>query len=109
MPGPSATRYFHKDHLGSLAVITDEAGTVFERLAYDFWGKRHHPNGADDPSKTITSYLTAIARPPASRGRGGLPGGDKSLVLKRRNACSSQERSLIFCAEVSVPRSLTGP
>ena len=25
-PGPSATRYFHKDHLGSLAVITDEAG-----------------------------------------------------------------------------------
>jgi RHS repeat-associated protein len=54
-PGPSATRYFHKDPLGSLAVITDEAGAVSERLAYDSWGKRRHPNGADDPGEAITS------------------------------------------------------
>jgi hypothetical protein len=28
-------RYFHKDHLGSIATITDEAGAVVERLSYD--------------------------------------------------------------------------
>jgi uncharacterized protein RhaS with RHS repeats len=39
------TRYFHKDHLGSIATITDEAGAVVERLSYDPWGKRRHPNG----------------------------------------------------------------
>jgi len=41
------TRYFHKDHLGSIAVITDESGTVVERLSYDAWGKRRFINGAD--------------------------------------------------------------
>lgn len=48
-------RYFHKDHLGSISVITNEAGAVTERLSYDAWGKRRHPTGADDPSETITS------------------------------------------------------
>jgi hypothetical protein len=52
------TRYFHPDHLGSIAVITDEAGAVAERLSYDAWGKRRFPNGADDPSGSITSQTT---------------------------------------------------
>src|ERR1043166_1319903 len=31
-------RYFHQDHLGSIAVITNEAGTLAEaREAYDAW------------------------------------------------------------------------
>ena len=50
-----ATRYFHKDHLGSIAVITDEFGAVLERLSYDAWGKRRHADGSDDPSGSITS------------------------------------------------------
>jgi len=50
-----ATRYFHKDHLGSISVITDEAGAVLERLSYDAWGKRRHADGSDDPSGSITS------------------------------------------------------
>ena len=50
-----ATRYFHKDHLGSIAVITDESGAVLERLSYDAWGKRRHADGSDDPSGSITS------------------------------------------------------
>ena len=54
-PGGVFTRYFHKDHLGSIAVITDETGAVLERLSYDAWGKRRFPNGADDPAETITS------------------------------------------------------
>ena len=49
------TRYFHKDHLGSIAVITDESGTVLERLSYDACGKRRFPNGVDDPAGVITS------------------------------------------------------
>jgi hypothetical protein len=42
------TRYFHKEHLGSVAVITNESGTVLERLSFDAWGKRRFPNGTDD-------------------------------------------------------------
>src|SRR5262245_20328846 len=53
--GSTLARYFHKDHLGSVAVITDESGTVLERLSFDAWGKRRYPNGADDPSGSITS------------------------------------------------------
>jgi RHS repeat-associated protein len=53
-----ATRYFHKDHLGSIAVLTDEAGAVVERLSYDAWGKRRFPDGSDDPAETITSQTT---------------------------------------------------
>jgi hypothetical protein len=30
-----ATRYFHKDHLGSIAVITSETAVVLERLSFD--------------------------------------------------------------------------
>lgn len=54
----SHTRYFHNDHLGSVAVITDQAGTVVERLSYDAWGKRRQPNGSDDPTGSITSQST---------------------------------------------------
>jgi len=54
----TTTRYFHKDHLGSTAVITDESGAVVERLAYDAWGKRRNTNGADDPTNSLTSLTT---------------------------------------------------
>lgn len=53
-----AMRYYVSDHLGSIAVITDEIGAVVERLAYDAWGKRRFPSGADDPSGSITSQTT---------------------------------------------------
>ncbi len=52
------TRFFTTDHLGSIAVLTDEAGAVTERLSYDAWGKRRFPNGTDNPSGTITSETT---------------------------------------------------
>jgi len=53
-----STRYFHTDHLGSVAVITNEAGAVVERLSYDAWGKRRFTNGTDDPTCSITSQTT---------------------------------------------------
>jgi hypothetical protein len=50
-----STRYFHTDHLGSIAVITNETGAVVERDSHDAWGKRRFATGADDPTGSITS------------------------------------------------------
>ena len=36
----SVVRYVHQDHLGSIVALTDEAGTVVERFAYDVYGQR---------------------------------------------------------------------
>jgi RHS repeat-associated protein len=59
-PETVSTRYFHTDHLGSVSVITDEAGAVTPggRLSYDAWGKRRFTNGADDPTGSIVSETT---------------------------------------------------
>jgi hypothetical protein len=65
--GTSKTHYFHKDHLGSIGVITDELGAVVQRLAYDAWGKRRNADGTDEPlAQSIPSQLDQNA--PASRG-----------------------------------------
>ncbi|MAZ10510.1 MAG: hypothetical protein CMN90_12650 [Sutterellaceae bacterium] len=42
-----STKYLHKDHLGSVVLITGETGTVLERYSYDAWGKRRNLNGTD--------------------------------------------------------------
>jgi hypothetical protein len=46
-----STRYLHRDNLNSTTTITDEAGVVVERMAYEPFGKRRFPNGADDAGK----------------------------------------------------------
>jgi RHS repeat-associated protein len=51
------TRYFHRDHLSSTTLLTDEAGNVVERLSYDVWGKRRFTTGAADFSDSITSQV----------------------------------------------------
>ncbi len=55
----TVTRYFHTDHLGSIAVITREPEVglplVVERLSYDAWGVRRNPDGQADPSGSIAS------------------------------------------------------
>lgn len=38
--GTNQTNYWHKDHLGSVQVITDDMGVVRQELSYDAWGKR---------------------------------------------------------------------
>src|SRR5690606_31789869 len=38
--GTIKTRYLHKDHLGSITVITDESGNEVESFSFDPWGKR---------------------------------------------------------------------
>jgi hypothetical protein len=52
------TRWFHTYHLGSIAVITDETGAVTQRLSYDAWGLRRHPDGTPDPAGAIQSEST---------------------------------------------------
>jgi RHS repeat-associated protein len=57
--GTGATmRYFVRDHLGSVAAVTDDTGTVVERDAYDAWGRRRNINGSDDPACSLTSQTT---------------------------------------------------
>ncbi|WP_408001807.1 NBR1-Ig-like domain-containing protein [Massilia sp. SM-13] len=38
--GVTSLRWTHLDRLGSVAAITDETGTIVEKLAYDAWGAR---------------------------------------------------------------------
>jgi RHS repeat-associated protein len=40
-------RYFTNDPLGSVSILTDDAGVVSERDSYDAWGNRRNPNGTD--------------------------------------------------------------
>ena len=60
LAGQPATsiRYFHHDHLGSVAAISDEAGQVIERLAYDPWGKRRKVDGTRDAPDAIVGWNT---------------------------------------------------
>lgn len=53
-PGP----WFVLDHLGSVAVITDQGGAVVQRLSYDPWGKQRNANGSDATCGSIASATT---------------------------------------------------
>jgi RHS repeat-associated protein len=47
-------RYYHTDHLGSIAVITNPSGAVLERFSYEAFGERRYPNGtAQDRSSPL--------------------------------------------------------
>jgi RHS repeat-associated protein len=53
--GASAvTRYFHKDHLGSVTAITREDGSLAEPMSYDPFGKRRNIDGSDDPGNSLS-------------------------------------------------------
>jgi RHS repeat-associated protein len=53
-----STQYWHKDHLGSPMVITEGAGAVTERLAYEPFGKRRNANGTTDANGALTATST---------------------------------------------------
>ena len=56
------TRYFHKDHLGSIVALTDETGAVVERSSFDAWGQRRTALGEDDPLYPGLSLISQITR-----------------------------------------------
>ena len=45
-----ALRYLLYDHLGSLDVVADAAGTVVQDLSFDAWGQRRAPNDWTTPA-----------------------------------------------------------
>ncbi|HET9644567.1 MAG TPA: RHS repeat-associated core domain-containing protein, partial [Burkholderiaceae bacterium] len=53
-----STQYWHRDHLGSISVVTNESGAVVERMAYEPFGKRRSANGVTDPNGTFTAAST---------------------------------------------------
>lgn len=54
--GALQTRYLHRDHLGSVVALTDSAGAVIERYAYDPWGKRRDPGTWATPAPGTFSF-----------------------------------------------------
>ncbi len=54
----NSLNYWHQDHLGSLAAISNESGVLVERLAYDPWGKRRNVNGTNDKLDALYSPNT---------------------------------------------------
>ncbi|SFV02101.1 RHS repeat-associated core domain-containing protein [Polaromonas sp. YR568] len=54
----TTTSYFHNDHLSSVVAISDETGTVVERMAFDAWGKRRFVNGTPDVLDSIVGFNT---------------------------------------------------
>src|SRR5262249_44235777 len=50
--------YYHRDHLGSITAISNEAGAVVEPLAYEAYGKRRFPTGLADPGNSILGLHT---------------------------------------------------
>lgn len=54
----STLSYFHHDHLGSIAAISNAQGAVVERLAFDPWGKRRNANGLPDPADSLAGSYT---------------------------------------------------
>ncbi len=43
--GTRTTHYLGHDHIGSIDIITDEAGTLLENLSFDLWGNRRDATG----------------------------------------------------------------
>ncbi|MRR51414.1 MAG: type IV secretion protein Rhs [Rhodocyclaceae bacterium] len=54
----TVVRYLHRDNLSSTTTVTDEAGAVIERLAYEPFGKRRFPQGPTDPNNTLVPLNT---------------------------------------------------
>ncbi|MBN1378511.1 MAG: hypothetical protein JXA04_04690, partial [Gammaproteobacteria bacterium] len=64
-----AQNYFIKDHLGSINLITDQAGNVIQAMDYDPWGKRRNIeswNPLSDQDKEDQHYVDT--KPTTTRG-----------------------------------------
>ena len=54
----SDTNYFHRDHLGSIHVVTDENGIELDRLSFDAFGKRRQANWQGATGPIPSDYIT---------------------------------------------------
>lgn len=46
-------KYLHRDHLGSIAIITNDTGSVVGKFSYDAWGKRRNADWSNTLTDTI--------------------------------------------------------
>ena len=51
-------RYLHRDHLRSIAVVTNENGAALESFSFDPWGKRRNATLWTDATGTVTANET---------------------------------------------------
>jgi RHS repeat-associated protein len=56
--GADSLYYCYSDYQGNLLAVTDDAGKVLQRLAYDPWGARRNPKDWSQPD-TRTNHLFA--------------------------------------------------
>jgi RHS repeat-associated protein len=56
--GAETLVYMHRDNLGSVTAVSDNAGNVIERMAYEPFGKRRTPTGAFDSNGTLLGIST---------------------------------------------------
>jgi RHS repeat-associated protein len=57
-PNTVSWSYFNLDHLGSVAVITNQSGSVVQRRSFDAWGKQRNPNGTAATCGTVSAPTT---------------------------------------------------
>lgn len=66
--GKRESRYLHKDHLGSVDVITDFKGSVVQEMSFDAWGQRRNAQSWD---ALITAELKGFDSSLTTRGYTG--------------------------------------
>ncbi|WP_175453026.1 PQQ-binding-like beta-propeller repeat protein [Microbulbifer yueqingensis] len=55
------SRYLHKDHLGSIDVITDSNGAVVQEMSFDAWGQRRNAQSWEALVKAdLTGFDTSL-------------------------------------------------
>ncbi|MEX0914538.1 MAG: hypothetical protein WDZ60_01485, partial [Wenzhouxiangellaceae bacterium] len=58
--GVTQQRYLHRDHLGSIVAISDEAGQVVTWMAFDPWGQRRNADAWHPWNAPPSVYLNAM-------------------------------------------------
>jgi RHS repeat-associated protein len=53
----NSTEYIHRDHIGSVALISDQNATVIAQFSFDAWGMRRNSDWSNELSDT--TYLAA--------------------------------------------------
>lgn len=58
--GTSSLNWIHTDRLGSVMGVTDEAGVLKEKLAYDAWGKRRTLSGLEQNGTATPNSIDGV-------------------------------------------------
>jgi RHS repeat-associated protein len=78
--GAEDVRYLHPDHLGSTSVVTDAAGAVVDRQAFDPWGDRRVAAGASAGAADPTNAIQPTSTTRGFTGHEQLDRGNMGLV-----------------------------